>query len=177
MKLSRSNRRGTSLIEVIIALSIGVSVLSSATLLLHRMFFQQQIATADANFHIATGNLAHRFRSDVHACLKCTVTDDGNGLELSGASGTTTYRVEPEHPHVVRRESQHENGPQTDSFSLVASSAASFETESFENGAVARLLLRLPDPTLPATSSPRTESEDASALPTLQIEAAFQPGG
>lgn len=173
MKLRKSNRRGTSLVEVVVALSISVSVLSTATMLLHRMFSQQQIAKADANFHVAVGNLAHRFRTDVHAGSKCTVIDEGSGLEITGTNGAIIYRVESKSPHIVWRESKQTDGNQTDSFSLPTSASASFGMQPIENGAAAQMLLRLPDPTARFASSSRIQSDDA---PALQIEAAFRSG-
>lgn len=181
MSSGSPNRRGLSLAEVLVAVTLSVVILSTASTLLQKMFSHQQVSKADARFHIAVSQVAHRFRSDVRACQSCKPLDANSGLELRFADGSTvTYRAENENESTVLREridGESTKSKHADEFRFPASCQVGFEQlvePAGLNGSIAQLHIRLPDPTL-TTHSTRAEAAISDDAPKneLVIEAAI----
>lgn len=170
-------RRGISLTEVLVAVTLSVVVLSTASTLLQKMFSHQQVSKADARFHVAVSQVAHRFRTDVRGCQTCKLLDADAGLELKFANGSTvTYRTDAEDKSALKRERTDGESNHADEFRFPASCQIGFgrlrDSEGL-NGTIAQLRVRLPDPTLP-THSTRAEAAISDDAPKneLVVEAA-----
>ncbi len=110
-------RKGFSLIELLLAMSVGSTVMLLSVGLLHRTMAQVSRATDRAEHQAALNRLVESFRRDVHNAVEVELRSPQE-LRLQLSSGAeVTYQYES---HVVRR-SQRVNEEQAgrDSFSLL----------------------------------------------------------
>ena len=94
--MKRSSRRGmTTLVETLVAISIGSMAFILASVVLARMMRGDTEAREHAGQTMVLTRLADQFRTDVHAGQEAKVTDDGAGLEVMlPESGAVSYRSE-----------------------------------------------------------------------------------
>lgn len=184
-----STRRGISMIEMMVCVTLSVFVLSTASTLLHKMFTHQQLAKADARFHQTAGRLSNQFRRDVRDCVRCTAGENPNGLSLAGEDGATVvYSVDEMQPSLVHRKrtsSDAQTGAvHVDQFLLPASSTVTFRIDDdgetgdgIARSSIAQLRIELPDPTLAFHTDKRVSATSAEPAHELVIEAFTNANG
>lgn len=104
------NRRGKSLVELLVVISMLGAILGTTGTIIHRLMRAERAVENDLQRNRTITALAEQFRSDAHAATRAEVTDDGHGLTLTLSTATVTYSLSP---HGVRRSSQiADYGPQ-----------------------------------------------------------------
>lgn len=72
------NRRGVSLTELLIVMSISSVVLTTGVGLLHHVLHDQKKARLEVRLHLAAGRLSEQLRRDVHGSQRVSSNDEGN---------------------------------------------------------------------------------------------------
>lgn len=88
------NRRGTSLISMMVSITIISAVLSITGTLFHRMFRSDQVTARAALREITTARLANLFRNDLHEAETVRVTmssDERPQLQLQSGQRQIVY--------------------------------------------------------------------------------------
>lgn len=103
-----NKRRGASLIELMVVISMATAVLAMIGTIFHRMFQAEQGSARTALMERTTSRLAIQFRRDVHAARSAVhkTSPDGTApiLELKSQSDSTTAVVYFGGRDEVRRE-------------------------------------------------------------------------
>jgi|GEM_PF-1828465 len=147
-------RRGISLLEILIVISLVSLILSLSSTMLIASFRAHERAVAREDLQRSLGRLALRLRTDAHAAMSAdTVPDDAqNGLRLTMVDGRTiSYEAgDGEIVRTVRREDtvEHRDAFPLPGFSTSFSiSAAADETDSGLSSVVVEFQSRGEHPT------------------------------
>lgn len=147
-----SSRRGiTSLVEVLVAISIGSIAFILATVVLARMMRGDREAREHAQQTMVLTRLADQFRTDVHAAQTAKITRNGAGLEMTlPGSGEVSYgwdqgRVRRKWAgHPVRQETYRLGGLKQTAFALEGEAPAmavlALERKAVEQKAAAQAI-------------------------------------
>jgi len=129
-------RRGISLVEVMITLTIGSVVMGVAAMTLGTLFRNERVARDQLSQGVQLARLAEQFRRDVHAATAVAAEgDDENAtsqwkLDLP-SGGTVTYRAvyRETDGELLRTETTSEQGAvaRRDAFALPANTTAAIE--------------------------------------------------
>lgn len=87
------NRRGKSLVELLVVISMLGVILGTAGTVIYRLMRTERAVEADLIWHRSVTAFAEQFRADVHAASMAEVINDGTGLTLGLPTGTVTYSV------------------------------------------------------------------------------------
>ncbi len=92
----RKARRGASLIELMVVISIISILFGMVGVVFHRLFLSEQVAMRAALAERTVSRLADQFRRDVHASTTAMRTDNGDGLAASlTLTSSTDAAAEP----------------------------------------------------------------------------------
>jgi prepilin-type N-terminal cleavage/methylation domain-containing protein len=161
-------RRGFTLVEVLVVITVSSVIMGIAVTLLYGLLLTQRTARDHLHRCHELDRLAEQFRRDVH------LATTHNGADLTAgwqchlpADRTVTYRAEP--GGLVRVEHQGQVVRQRESFALPPNSVASIEvTNSRKDGrgpAIASLLVT------PAGDNPGTSAQGPPAARPVRIDA------
>lgn len=89
------NRRGKSLVELLVVISMLGVILGTAGTVIYRMMRTERAVETDLVWHRSVTAFAEQFRTDVHAATTAEVVNDGTGLTLTLPTGAVTYTVNP----------------------------------------------------------------------------------
>ena len=78
-----SQRRGVSLIELMVVIAIISALFSMVGVVFHRLFLSEQVAMRAALTERTVSRLADQFRRDVHAATTATRSENGDGRASS----------------------------------------------------------------------------------------------
>ncbi|HET6425618.1 MAG TPA: hypothetical protein VFG20_18155 [Planctomycetaceae bacterium] len=87
------NRRGKSLVELLVVISMLGAILGTTGTVIHRLMRAERAVETDLQRNRTLTSLAEQFRSDVHAATRAEVADEGRGLTLTLPSATVTYAI------------------------------------------------------------------------------------
>lgn len=140
-------RRGASLIEVVIVIGVSSVLLTAGVGTLHLLMRADRLGQSAAQNRAALSRLSRVFRQDVHAARDVSLTpadpDEPSRLELTiGEGETVAYAVED---HVIQRTARNEeeeDQQHRDTFRFPVRSTLNFERE--ESPDVVRLTIRQP---------------------------------
>ena len=134
-------RRGITLLEVAITVSLLGILLASTAVLLTVLFRTEVQIRRDLAQLTTLARLNQRFRSDVHLATECTAAD---GCRLELADGRTIqYAWKP--PHVTRVIEREGKAEHRDSFELPRGAIASFAIAPTEARQMATLVVAASD--------------------------------
>ena len=145
MKRPTTNRAGSSLVELLIAIVIGASMLAVLGTLMSRVMAANSAATDHLRGVVTLGTLGRQFRDDVHATSAATVQQtDGqmNRLRLSLVGGETVeYEIASER---LRRTETADSSPERhETFSLPGMRVTGFKADSPGSGEISIVIGRL----------------------------------
>ncbi len=155
-------RRGKSLVEMLVVISILGGLLATSGTVIHRLMRAERAVSADLVWQRSLNDLAERFRADVHAATTASVLDDGNGLTLTLPNGSIAYAISK---HGVGRIWTPDSGqPQTQEFRL-EEAGVRFTTEEVEARTWASVAIPRTNTALVRTAIPEV------AMPRIEIRA------
>lgn len=88
-----NRRRGKTLIELMVVISLMGTMLATTGTVIHRLMRAERAVANDLAWTRAVTELAEQFRSDAHAATQCRVSDDGQTLEFTLAEASIMYRL------------------------------------------------------------------------------------
>jgi prepilin-type N-terminal cleavage/methylation domain-containing protein len=103
MKASVKVRRGVSLVELLVVMSLGTVVLTTSAVVLHRMMHSHGKTRSVLAASRSGLRLSDQFRSDVHRATKVTTNDLPEGIVLQLQLGETNVIQYSHVAGVVRR--------------------------------------------------------------------------
>lgn len=103
-------RRGTNIPEMLVATVLTVAVLTSASKLVHQVFFQQQLAVAESDFQLGVSRLARHFRGDVRSAVSARIDDAENVILAMADESEVRYSVSQTDANQLIREQQITSG-------------------------------------------------------------------
>ena len=178
----RKQRRGHSLIELLVVISVGSALLAVSVGLLHTLLQMQQGGRKHLQQRRTLERLADQFREDVHAATQVRATAagpgqaEGPGWELPrDPEHTVEYRLQED--NLVRTERQKDKVLRRESFALPQGATVSMETpkmgiaETAPGLVTLRIVPLLPSERQPA-GQPRAPGA-ASPGRTIRVDAAL----
>jgi type II secretory pathway pseudopilin PulG len=87
------NRRGKSLVELLVVISMFGVILGTTGTVIYRMMRTERAVETDLVWHRSVTAFAEQFRTDVHVATVAELVNDGNSLTLTLPTGTITYAV------------------------------------------------------------------------------------
>jgi type II secretory pathway component PulJ len=138
-------RRGHSLLEVLVAITGGTVILGILVCALQLLFRNEQLTRLRAADSASADRLAEVFRDDVHAAADVKLADGSGEAQSARRScqlvfaggGSVSYRAEP--GCVVRAQSPANDATAGESFRLPAMMAARFEIHREGNSTLVNL--------------------------------------
>jgi len=138
-------RRGYSLIELVVVMTIATVIVGLAAAMLHLLLRTERNGRQQMNRSTALSRLADQFRSDAHAAARQPVPDDANPscwtFELE-AGRNVQYRAQA--GRIERVETLGEKIERRESYALPPDAAVSIATPADSQPAVATLIVREP---------------------------------
>jgi prepilin-type N-terminal cleavage/methylation domain-containing protein len=161
-----NQRRGASLLEMMVAISVMGVVLSMIGTVFHRLFQSEQVSARAALLERTTARLADQYRRDVHAARSVhrvqTADEQRPVLELIGATGDASRVVYTGGKDKVRREAVSTDGTTTRESYRLPDCRISFpepagDTTEDSEKAPRMITLRIERPHSTSTSVPQVQ--------------------
>ncbi|NQU24751.1 MAG: prepilin-type N-terminal cleavage/methylation domain-containing protein [Candidatus Nealsonbacteria bacterium] len=132
-------RRGFSLIELVVVISVGSVLLGVTVGVFHLLFRMEHTARQYVHQSAVTAQLADRFRRDVHQAVDATVADDDAGQLTLSPGHTIVYQPRP--GELVRVERIDGADRCRETFSLPPQTTVSMEIADVAGSRLVRLRL------------------------------------
>jgi hypothetical protein len=157
-------RRGKSLIEALVAMSLLAAALAASTTTLAALFRMESLIRRDVEQAAAIDRLSQRLRADAHAAVACRT--EGNCV-LTMADGREVHYAAAS-PVVTREVLGGDKLVHRDAFYLPKDAMVRFETAPEAGGKLVRMLIHPPDMT--AAGAPPTRATTILAAIHVQAE-------
>ncbi len=139
------SRRGVSLIEMGVMMSLASTLVGISVGLLYVLIRAEGRARNDVRCGIALGRPADQFRDDVHAATDGSVSDaEGLQLHVNKTPVTVVYHIEP--GYVTRTRRDGEEVRQRESFALPRGAVVSLAIDVAATPPIAALVIAPGDP-------------------------------
>jgi prepilin-type N-terminal cleavage/methylation domain-containing protein len=137
-----NRRRGFSLIEMLVVITIGATLSGIAVLMLHALLRSHNTGREHLEYARTINRLAEQFRADVHAMQQAMPAGDEMVFELSPLpANDTIIRYKCLERRIDRSELQGGQIVSQDSFMLPLDMAASIKTELQQDVSIARIAI------------------------------------
>ena len=134
-----NRRRGFSLIEMLVVISVGSVLLGVTVSVFHLLFRMEHTARQYVHQSAVTAQLADRFRRDVHQAVDAAAADDDAGQLTLSPGHTIVYQPRP--GELVRIERIDGADRHRETFSLPPETAVSMEIPDGDGPRLIRLRL------------------------------------
>lgn len=159
------DRRGSFMLETIVALAVATALLGAAGVLVARMIgLQRHVETASRQTLILS-RLSRQFRNDIHAAASVSVAEDGSSLELTPLTPEgRQVRYTPDNDSLVRT-STGEGADRFERYQFSAGTVFRFDSEPLAGAAMVSLEIhREPLPLPGSRPQPRLPNEDGTEM-------------
>jgi prepilin-type N-terminal cleavage/methylation domain-containing protein len=144
------NRRGFTLVEMVVAIAVSSVLMGAATVMLVAMLKNEGSSRRHLEFCTILNRLDEQFRADVHAAVSSNPDKSGEVLELvSPGSGNTLVRYRCQPKEITREEIEGEKILRRESYVLPEEVKTSFDQKS--EGTISTLTLLVELKPLPGT--------------------------
>ena len=168
-----NGKRGFTLIEMVVAISICATLAGIAVLLLHALVKSHKTGREHLEYCHTINRLAEQFRADVHAMQKTASDNNETVFDLQSESADDTkIRFQCFKDRIDRTELQGEKVVRQESYMLPPDMEASIKTQSFSDATIARIIISPKDKMETGVSSGSERVAILFATP-VRIEAAL----
>lgn len=155
------NRRGKSLVELLVVISMLGMILGTAGTVIYRLMRTERAVETDLVWQRAVTAFAEQFRADVHAAVTAEVLNDGTGLTLMLPSGSVTYSL---NARGIRRETKSANEPSQHEEFRCGETGVRFTTEEHTDRTWATVVI-------PRNTAALAKSVSVPTQPVLEVRA------